>query len=326
MAVKSRSPLSLLFIVVSILGLIIWTCCVYLGMYFASSGSTGLSIPLSLCIGALMSVFFFLMRRYTVFANERFRVRDSKRLQWIFFGLYMLVSVGSAWYVLHSVAVTSTIKEQKKTLALDELGAIYHVIDSQKPAGSYSEYVDAEVARFRHANSETSVQTLDAQAGELRDLLTRQSGFTGLQEEVKSLWQTADWTVREWDLQYLPSAARLIHDKYNVWADSLAHCSDAANIGDYKAMHTPYKIPTNVHNNADLYGSFTSITAADFSGWAIPLMLVSQLLILSSWLGLVGSGRSKPEGITGSGANFDGGRTWRDDKSEGSGLNAHKWE
>lgn len=323
MAIKSRSPLSIVFIVVSVIGLVLWTCCVYLGLYFASSGSTGLSIPLSVCLGAAMGLFFFLMRRYTVFAQDRYRVHDSRRLEWIFFGLYMLVALGSAWFVLHSVAVTTTIKTGKKTVALDELGALYHVTDTLKPAGSYPEYVDGEVARYRQAHSETAPQTLDAQAGELRDMLTRQSGFTGLQTEVKEFWQRADWTVREWNLQHLPSTAKHIHDKYKVWSDSLARCSDAAKA---KFDNKPYAMPANVREEAALYESFTSVTKADFSGWSIPLVLVLQLLILSSWLGVMGSGRKRPEGIAGSGANYESGKPQNPNPSSSGTFGSHRWE
>lgn len=288
--------------VLSVLGLLLWSAATFLGLYFFTVGSAGLSVPLALCFGCLMSLTLFLMCRYTRKAIGGYRAQSARKLQWVFFSLYMLITAGTFIFVLHSVAVSTTIKNGCRTAALEDLSGLYALVDSRAPDGSYPEYVNSQVKRYETGNGHKSAGTLGFECEQLREMLTKKSGYTRLHDEIAAYWQEADHTVRNWNLYYLPSTAATFRDRHTVWTDSLALCSKKGNTGIYTTLHQPYR--AKYRPKADLYNSFTSVTSYDFSVPGILLVLILQALILGVWLIIFKENKSyRAVGITGEDAD-----------------------
>lgn len=316
-------PINIALMVLSVIGVLLWTMCTYIGLFFVSGGSLGISIPLGIAVGGLMAYFLYLMRRYTGFVMQRYRTEDATKYQWTFFALYLVVALGSALFVMKSVAVTTTIKNEYRTVALEDLRRLYNLVDSTAPDGSYPKYVNMEVDRYRSGNGDKEASTLDFESQQLRQRLTENSGFNNMRAEIVEFWQLADYTVRNWELWYLPSTVNTFYERETVWVDSLVNGAEKGNYDIYATLHTPFT--PNYKSQANLYHSFRSINGNDFSGWCIPVVLILQFLILGSWLSMLGSGPRRPDGVNNApqwnGAGFDAGNdawsaghTWNPDE------------
>lgn len=295
MASSLPRPINIALIILSVLGLLLWTAGTFIGLFFYSGGSYGISIPLALAIGGLMALFLYLTRRYTALSTKGYRAKEAKRYKWLYLALYIVVSVASICFVMHSVAVTTTIKNDCRTAALEDLRGIYNLVDKNAPDGSYPKYVNMQIDRYRQGNGHKNASTLNFECDQLRQRLEEKSGYNNLRDEITEYWQTADYTVRSWDLIFLPSMLNTFHDRQTVWVDSLQTCSAAGDSDIYKSLHTPYIV--SYKPQTDLYHKFRSLNISDFSGWSIPIALLLQLLIIGSWLAMLKGGSHRSSGI-----------------------------
>lgn len=296
MASQLPRPINIILTILSGLGLTLWTAGVFLGLYFFSGGSLGLSIPVALATGGLMALFMWFVRRYTRFSAISYRKKDSDRYRWLYLGLYVLMTVGSVWFVMHAVAVTTTIKSDYRDATIKDLAGLYNLVDKRAPDGSYQEYVGEQVRRYRQGNGHKDSSTLDFECSQLEQILTKTSGFNTLQKEIEQYWSEADYTVKNWDLWYLPSTVKTFHDSYPGWKKSLEECSNAGNSGIYTTLHTPYKVKFTPET--DLYYSFSSVSGADFNVWSILVVILLQILILGAWLAMLQGGQVRAEGVS----------------------------
>lgn len=310
MASSIPRPINIGLSILSVIGLVLWTAASFLGLFFYSGGSYGISIPLAVAVGGLMALFLFLTRRYTSFAAQGYRTREANRFRWIYLGLYIFVSLGSVFFVMHAVAVSTTIKNDYRTSALEDLRGLYNIVDKNAPDGSYAEYVNNQVNRYRQGNGHKDASTLNFECQQLRERLEKRSGYNNLSDVVKEYWSEADYTVRNWDLFYLPSTVNTYHDKEAAWVDSIQSCSNAGAAGIYATLHTPYI--STYKPKSDLYYKFRSINSSDFSGWCIPVALLLQILILGSWIAMLKGGNERSTGVNTS--EYGGGVVW-DSKS-----------
>lgn len=305
MASTLPRPVNTLLNILSILGLALWTVGAFIGLFYISGGSYGISIPLAIAIGGLMSLFLYLMRRYTGFCATGYRIREASKYKWIYFVLYLIMALGSVLFVMHSVAVTTTIKNESQTQALEDLRGLLNLVDASGPDGSYVKYVNGQIDRYRQDNWSENPSTLNFESQQLRQKLMENSGFNRLQNQVTEYWKTADYTVRNWDLMYLPSTINTFNDRQSIWVDSLRNGAERGNTGIYKNMHTPFK--TDYQPSSDLYHQFRSFTVADFSGWCIPVAILLQFLILAGWLAMLTGGTHRSGGID---IGKEGGTVW----------------
>ncbi len=296
MASSIPRPINILLTILSIIGTVLWTAGVFIGLFFISGGSYGISIPISIATGGLMGLFIYLMRRYTALEKRGYRTKEAAKYKWLYTALYALTALCSAYFVMHAVAVTTTVKNECRTAALEDLSSLYHVIDkSNAPDGSYPEYVNNQVRSYQLSNTHKDPSTLKFECDQLRQRLEKTSGFDNLHDVIATYWQEADATVRDWDIFYLPSTVNTLHDKQTIWMDSIMACGEAGNFDRYRPFHSPY-LPS-FHPTSDLYYKFRSVNASDFSGWSIPLVILLQILILGSWLIMLKGGTERSTGI-----------------------------
>lgn len=296
MASSIPRPINIGLTILSIIGLILWTAGIFIGLFFISGGSYGISIPVSIAVGGLMGLFIYLMRRYTSLEKRGYRAREAAKYKWLYTALYIFAALASAYFVMHAVAVTTTVKNECRTAALEDLRSLYNVVDKvNAPDGSYPEYVTNQVELYRRGNSHKDASTLRFECDQLRQRLEKTSGFDNLHDVIVTYWQEADATVRDWDLLYLPSTMNTLHDKQTIWMDSIRACAEAGSFDRYKKNHTPYT--TSFSPNSDLYNKFRSVNSSDFSGWSIPVVLLLQILILGAWLMMLKGGAERSTGI-----------------------------
>lgn len=301
-------PTALFLTVLSAIGILIWMAGTFLGLFFFTDGSWGLSVPLALCAAALMAFMVYLLCRNTSLRTSSALDEAEKRRRILFGSVYGLLSLATVCFVMHAVAVTTTIRTSSRDAALADLAKIYSAIDSRAPHGSYGEYVNEEVRRYRDANSHLDAAQLRFDCSQLRQLLLQSSGFTALSDEISAAWQTQDATVRAWDLMNLPTQARAFDEAYPRWVDRLNAFSDVADRAPYEAIHKPYTF--SFTPEASLHDDFSSLGKGLFSPAAIGLVLALQLLILGVWLAMF-SGRGRQQSRT---ISAEGVTVW-DDKT-----------
>lgn len=225
MATKLPRSLNITLSVLSVIGIILWTIGAFFGLYFFSCGSLGLAVPIAFGSGLLLALFIWLTRRYTGYVAEAYRRKEAARFRMIYLAAYIAVVLGSGWLVMHAVAVSTTIKTEYRDSAVKDLAGLYNLVDNRAPAGSYAEYVNEQLQRYREGNYQKETSTLEFECSQLEQKLTKSSGYAALQREITDYWQYADKTVRDWDMWYLPSTAFTFHSRMNEWRSALEKCS-----------------------------------------------------------------------------------------------------
>ncbi len=262
-------PVSKFFLVLSAIGLLIWSIGVFIGLYFYSTGSWGLSVPIALVVGGAMGFFLFMLCRVTnKCASDRTQKLSHGLAIWL--PAYAVVTLFSAAFLLHAVAVTTTVKTDNRDAAIVDLQHLYYLVDdANAPEGSYAEYVNNEIKRLHDANTHLDASTLEVYKGDLRKKLMQSSGYSAIHDEVVVFWQEADYTVRNWDIFFLPYISHTFATKQQQWLSALSACAQKADSVTYKDAlysHTAYKPAPQFTTHLD--ASFTTLGAADFSLWA----------------------------------------------------------
>ncbi len=291
MASTVAKPIHIFLLVLSFIGIILWTAGLFIGSFFFTGGSWGISLPLAVAVGALMAFMLYLMRRYTDPYASTATMPDQKRFRILYGVIYGVLALGSAWFVMHSVAVTTSIRTQQKQAALEDLAQLYNVVNPNGSRGSYTEYINEEVRRFHDANTDMDPTTLSMKEAQLSNLLLQSEGFNKVSNDITDYWQTADATVRNWDLLNLPSQAGIFAERKDEWFLRLNTASSAANVAPYSATHIAYECKFTPR--ADLNAAFTKLSGKDFSVASIAVMLVLQLLILGVWLAMLSGGKTQ---------------------------------
>ncbi len=287
--------------ILSVTGIFAWVIVMMPGVYYASGCSWAVSVPVSLGCGLLMGFFLYTARYFSrPKESNDFSVSGVVR-KWLFFGLYAVVGLVSAWWVLHTVAVASTLRDSIQPAARVQLAELRTMINpatgSGAAKGSYMEFVESRLANYRNynPNNRTESDELDADLRNLKDLLVATSGYPMLSAEIKDFGERASYAVDNWDLFTVGSYVDELARQKPIWEKRLAECSRNANTDMFAMLHTEYA-PLDTHDTRLAYGIFHP-SWANVSFGGVALVLLMQIVILSSWVAVSVDKVRSPKGV-----------------------------
>lgn len=296
-----------LLTILSVIGLLAWGGCVFVGAHFASDCSWPVSVSAGVGTALLMGFFYFLACHYSRPDAQSEYGSSANTKKWVFISIYAVVAVVSAWYVLHAVACFTTYKEEIQNKAGDEFAALRAMTGDSSPGG-YMEYVDLQLTNYRTANPNhlTDNTLLDKEVDDLYDLYVTGSEYPQLKEKIIKFGEPASWAVENWDILTVSSYLHELDKKKAEWDAKFVECSQKGLELAPARLHEDYQPsapPTRILAKPLLNPSAEGVTIA-----GVLTLLVLQALILLSWISVCVTVYKDPTGI---GSGTPGVTTWK---------------
>lgn len=281
-----------------------------MGAHFAYDCSWPVSVSIGLGTALLMGFFFFLSCFYArPKAGSEFGTGAMTK-KWIFISLYLVVSIASAYYMIHAVACYTTFKSAIQEQAADEFTALKTMTNEAPSAqGSYKKYVNRQLAIYRDANPNNSdPAALDQEVADLSDLYLVKSQYPTLRGEIVSFGEKAEYSIKHWDVLTVSSYLHRLDTKKAEWDSLLVKCSQSG----------LEREPANLHNKfepvgptyTDLAEPLLSPSLKNIDMASLLTMLVLQILIFMSWIAV---GFALDKRATGIRNNDSGVAIWNSD-------------
>ena len=270
------------FLILCVLGLILWTVGFFFGFNYTQSGALMVSIPVSIFVLVLMGSMIYLMKRFCN-PNGADNYRVAKNTEKAALVVYIIVSLCTAVYIGHFVSVSmndkTTIQDQV-TKELQELDRIFD--DSDTPvSGSYMSWVldECENYKIKLQGDGMDSTTIVVKVAELEDELVEKSGFSNLRDNVRKFLGECNYSVKNWVWLTVSEKISLLEANKSIWEESVEECA----LKSEYAKNEPYKC-NSTENHTDIASPLTSISGSDFSISALILVIVLQIMILLSYL------------------------------------------
>lgn len=298
-----------LLTILSVIGLIAWGGCVFVGAHFASDCSWPVSVSAGVGTALLMGFFYFLACHYSRPDSQSQYGSAANTKKWVFISIYAVVAVVSAWYVLHAVGCFTTYKEEIQNKAGDEFAALRAMTGDNSPGG-YMEYVDLQLTNYRTANPNhlTDNTLLDKEVDDLYDLYITNSEYPQLKEKIRKFGEPASWAVENWDILTVSSYLHELDKKKAEWDAKFVECSKkglelapAQLHEDYKPLDPTYK---------DLAKPLLNPSGKSVTMQGIVTLVVLQILILLNWFSVFVTTRQGATGIKSSSPYAAGVGVW----------------
>lgn len=276
--------------IISAIGVIIWTAAFFFSIHYLTSGAFEISIPVAIFAGIVLGFFINRLKYLSNRKNDLHR-KSAKTIEIICLCLYAAVSLATAYYITHTVAVTMTYKAEVQEKALAELDEI-HLMFFDEGDHSYSAYVADQCHNYCNENpNNTDAESLEVEAAELEEILMNKSGFNKLQSEVETFWGYADAAVRNWNWLYVGSYLAQLEKKKPEWEAALVEFS--ATGAEMNPAHYEYEPLTTKYD--DLDDTLTEITPDGITIAGIVLIIVLQAMMLMTYLAYSKSKNRGPE-------------------------------
>lgn len=286
--------------VLAVVGIIAWSGAVFIGVHFASHCSWPVSLSAAVACGLLMYFFLYLSRLYFDPDSVEGQSKSANTRKWVFFALYVLVSLVSAWWLLHGIAATSLYKEEIQPVAKTQLDELKTYIDDEhEPDGSYMQYVSEQKASYRakNPNNLTNTDRLDEDVNDLGDLYVSASGYGELRDEISRFIKRARPAINNWDIFAVSKYVDELSDRKPQWEEKLVLCSrnDADKMqGEF--VHVDFQTGSKI--DPDLATPLFTPSTAGITGLGLGILVILQIVIILSWIAVCNNGRKGADGTS----------------------------
>lgn len=134
--------------IVGIIGLLFWTACCFLGVYFATDGKLVIAIPVTLLIGVALFLSYLLMLKLQDRAVTQGNRDRAKTTGIIMLCVYIVATLCSAYYINHLVK-TYENKESIQNIAASAIKELNVTFDTIGADNSYRDWVRAELRDYK---------------------------------------------------------------------------------------------------------------------------------------------------------------------------------
>jgi len=291
----------IIFLIVSVVGLILWTLCFFFGFNYTQNGALMVSIPVALFAFLLIGFMIFLMRRFCdPKGSDNYQVaKNTERAALI---VYAVASLFTALYIGHFISVSmngKTAVQDKVTKEIQELYRIFDMPEQEEEGdsvmasqnedlwlydameGSYLAWVFEETDNYYKEMSakETDSTTVEVMMRQLGDSLLVYSGFDNLQHEVRTFLYDCEAAVDNWNWLTVTEKISLLEANKKEWENEVEKCA----VYCQYTKNEGYKCNSK-ENHTDIAASLTSLSTADFSISGILLIIVLQIMMLLTYL------------------------------------------
>lgn len=282
----------------SVLGLILWSFCFFVGLNYVNAGTLAVSAVVALFLLLVMGAMVYLMVRHSN-PTEGSHYRDTKKWEFTALAVYALVSLASVIFIFHFITFDTKYKSEVRQNAdaqLRELGKLYeswggnlyqingdNVDDKVRPQLndiSYGYWVqEQEEALHSDLKAEgKSVGTIKTELATFEDQLVPPE-FKNLQQEIQDVLAYCGGSVVDgWSWFYAPQRVGQLELNKKYWEEILTEFSKATE----RTGNEPF-IPKTEHKE-DLTTHLTQLSFSDISFYGILAVIVMQVLILLYYL------------------------------------------
>lgn len=286
-----------LLIGLSVLGLILWTFCFFVGLNYVNAGTVAVSTVVALFLLLVMGAMVYLMIRHSN-PQEGSHYRDTKKWEFTALAVYVLASMASVIFIFHFITFDTKYKSEvrlntdSQSRELAKLfqswgGNLYQINgdnddDVVKPELndiSYGYWVQTQ-EKALHSELKAqgkSVGTIKAELATFEDQLVP-SEFKNLQQEIQDMLAYCGGSVVDrWNWFLAPLKLKQLEDNKKSWKDQLVKFSKATE----RTKNVPFKVPKK---EIQLTTHLTQLSFSDISFYGILAVIVMQVLILLYYL------------------------------------------
>lgn len=267
--------------IVGIIGLLFWTACCFLGVYFATDGKLVIAIPVTLLIGVALFLSYLLMLKLQDRAVTQGNRDRAKTTGIIMLCVYIVATLCSAYYINHLVK-TYENKESIQNIAASAIKELNVTFDPNETDNSYRDWVKKELRAYqRNTRIKVNNGTITTDTtllwtkfnGSLLD-----NGYKNLETTVNET--TAQVNASVVDAWYLPTLLTRLKEleRKKAWEDEAIEYSK----GHEYTQDDPFTPVSRI----DCANLSNPLTQDNFkvSIPAILIMIALQVIILLAYL------------------------------------------
>lgn len=282
----------------SVLGLILWSFCFFVGLNYVNAGTLAISAVVALFLFLVMGAMVYLMVRHSN-PQEGSHYRDTKKWEFTALTVYVLASLASVIFVFHFITFDTMYKSevrQNVDSQLRELAKLFQswggnlyqingdndddVVKPQLNDISYGYWVQTQEEAL-HSELKAqgkSVGTIKAELATFEDQLVP-SEFKNMQSEVKEMCDYGDGSVVvSWNWFFAPVRVQRLNHMKGIWEGELTELSLAVS----RTENEPFTFEPKHKEN--LTEHLTQLSFSDISFYGILAVIVMQVLILLYYL------------------------------------------
>lgn len=266
--------------VLSGIGLLAWCSCFALGFNYQQGGALTISLLLFVFLIAFLGMLLYLMKRWS---NPKIsdHKANAKKREMICGALYVLAIIFSVGGVAQFITVQTSVKNEVSPLVQQRIMELERVFGDENTQGSYLHHIQEIIMPTYTKYLESKYDddnTIQLALSRLQDELTKDGDFTVLQDNVESFLGYCRYSVQNW-VPWTVSA--YISELDNNIGDWEAQVTEMSTNHEW-ASSEPFVINSIAKDK--LVNRIINPSDSIFSGLAILLMIVMQVVILLSYL------------------------------------------
>lgn len=277
--------MKIFLLILSSIGLLAWGVCFALGYNYMEGGALSLSILLGVALLAVTGLLFYLMSRWSHPLAEDHKA-SAKSWEIISLAGYVLVMAISTQGVAQFITVQTSVQNEVKPIAEERLNELETVFGDAGTPGSYLSYVEEKSAslglkvgaQYEGLDEKGRQDNIKLARSRFEDEMTGDGTFYNLQRDVESFIGHCRYSVRNWvPWTVIPYLSQLDSD-LPKWEEEVTKMSTAHEW----TVNEPYTVGSVASGN--LVEAIQHPAGGVFSGFAILIMVVIQVIILISYL------------------------------------------
>lgn len=268
--------MKLFYNVLSGVGIILWTLCFFFGFNYTQNGALVVSVPIAVFV--LIALGFFIWR-LTIVATQK--GKKSKIAEYGLIGMYAIVSLVTAYFIIHVVAVTTQYKVEIQDSAKKEMQELGRIFGSSETAGSYMSYVADKLGTYKIQleGEGLSEGTISVKSAKLETELVTGSGYAALETEVIDFLGRCDYSVNNWVFLTVGSYLAQLEANKGAWEQQVVECSTKT---EY-TKNEPYDCKSQ-YSDLNLTEKLTETSLGNFSIASILLIIILQLMMMLTYI------------------------------------------
>lgn len=284
----------ILFLVLSILGLLLWAVAFLFGFSYTSAGEWYVGLAVTLLGVALMGWCVYMINK-----TNGERKASSRYAQKACFVLYVVIALLSVWYVCHFIKVSTNDMRSIQASVEEQMTEIKRIfLSGAEERGSYEEWVVEQEAGYQAQLEGDGVAsgTIETEVTTLDDAIMNNSDFEDLKTNVENFVSGCEKNIVTWNYLGVQKYLSQLDDKKDEYKNKIEEISAGSKVTEAEPFMCIYK-----SNDKELGKPLLELSAKDFSVLSIVLVIVLQFMILLGYF----SGKEK---------SGRGPRKWTDDK------------
>lgn len=253
-----------------------WTLCFFFGFNYTQNGVLVVSIPIALFVLIVLGFFIW---RLTVVSTQK--GEKAGIAEYGLIGMYTIVSLVTAYFIIHVVAVTTQYKVEIQDNAKKEMQELGRIFGSSETAGSYMSYVADKLGTYKIKLEGEGVSegTINVKSAELETALVTGSGYATLETEVIDFLGHCDYSVNNWVFLTVGSYLTQLEANKRTWEQRVVEYSTKT---EY-TKNEPYDCESQ-YSNLNLAEKLTETSLGSFSIASLVLIILLQLMILLTYI------------------------------------------